>query len=128
MSAGPEQTGSSVAEWLAILQVHNPQVAALLSSTTEEAFTAASESAIERAITTIEANAKIYSAHDERGLSQLLVDFLNVMGFSATSERNHNGHVDVTVEHLLKRWQYLGECKIHRGFQYHVDVTSPRLE
>lgn len=39
-----------------------------------------------------------------------------------------NGHVDIVVEHAFGgRWKYLGECKIYRGFQYHVDGCAQLL-
>lgn len=71
---------------------------------------------------TIENGAKEYSKLGERGLSQLLADCLNHSGYRATAETNNNGHVDVVVEHGFGRhWRYLGECKLHKGYQYHVD-------
>ena len=34
----------------------------------------------------------------------------------------------VVVEHAFgRRWKYLGECKIHRGYQYHVDGCEQLL-
>ena len=113
---------------MGLLEAHNPNMLELLQAKTEEAFIDATESAIERAIRTIESSAKQYSILDERGLSTLLADFLNLSGYQATAERNVNGHVDVVVEHTFSgRWKYLGECKMHKGFQYHVDGCAQLL-
>ncbi len=113
---------ASLQRFFGILEAHNPNILELLKANTEEAFIAATEGALERALRTIESGAKQYSCLDERGLSKLLADFLNLAGYQATAERNINGHVDVVVEHSFGgRWTYLGECKMHGGFQYHVD-------
>lgn len=115
----PEQ---SLQRLVALLEAHNPELRELLYVENEDAFLVATERALDRAISTIEGGAKLYAKMDERGLSKLLADLMNHTGFSASAERYHNGHVDVVVEHLLiGRWKYLGECKIHRGAQYHLD-------
>jgi hypothetical protein len=119
---------TSLERLVALMEAHNPNFSALLNAATEEAFIAATDGAIERAVGMIESGAKDYSALDEPGLSKLLTDFLSSMGFQSTPERNVNGHVDVVVEHLFGgRWKYLGECKIHHGFQYHVDGCEQLL-
>lgn len=111
-----------------LLQAHNSNLWELLTAETEQAFVAATEGSLERATQLIESGAKQYSALDERGLSTLLVDFLNASGYQATAERNVNGHVDVVVEHAFgRRWKYLGECKIHRGFKVHIDGCKQLL-
>ncbi len=113
---------SSLGRLVGLLEAHNPNLLKLLQATTEEEFVDATECALELAIRTIEGGAKRYSALDERGLSRLLADLLSLSGYHASAERDHNGHVDVIIENALGgRWKYLGECKIHKGFQYHVD-------
>jgi hypothetical protein len=100
----------------------------LLKADTEAAFVAATEGALDRAVRTIESGAVQYSNLDERGLSTLLADLLIMAGYQATAERNVNGHVDVVVEHSFgPRWKLLGECKIHRGFKYHIDGCKQLL-
>lgn len=119
---GPVSPESSLERFLGLLEAHNPNLLALLRVQTESDFLDATESAIDRAVRTIESGARRYARLDERGLSQLLADFLNLSGYHATAERNNNGHVDVVVEHAFGgRWKYLGECKVHRGYQHHVD-------
>lgn len=103
------------------LEAHNPELLALLTAESKGDFLAAVEQALERAVGTIQSGAKQYGHMDERGLSLLLADLMNHSGLSATAERYNNGHVDIVVEHLLRgRWRYLGECKIHRNYQYHL--------
>jgi hypothetical protein len=112
---------ASLERLIGLLEAHNPNLLQLLTVNTEIDFVAATEDGLERAVRTIESGAKRYSIHDERGLSRLLADLLNMAGFHASAERDSNGHVDVTVEHTFGgRWKYLGECKIYAGFQYHV--------
>lgn len=124
----PVAADASLERLFGLLEAHNPNIVDLLRARTEEAFVEATEGAIDRAIRTIESGAKQYSSLDERGLSQLLADFLNLAGYQATPERNNNGHVDVVVEHAFgRRWKYLGECKVHRGYQYHIDGCEQLL-
>lgn len=112
---------SSLLRFLGILQAHNPDLMRLAAAQDERAFLLVTEVAVERAIRTIENGAKHYSKLDERGLSRLLADMLNLAGWQATAEREHNGHVDVVVEHMLYRqWKILGECKIYDGYEYHI--------
>jgi hypothetical protein len=124
----PVERNASLERLFGLLEAHNPNIVELLTAQTEEAFVEATDGAIERAVRTIESGATQYSNLDERGLSQLLADFLNLAGYQATAERNNNGHVDVVVEHAFgRRWKYLGECKIHRGYQHHVDGCEQLL-
>jgi len=75
-----------------------------------------------------EEGAKHYANLDEPGLSRILVDMLSLAGCSATAERSVNGHVDVVIECMMAgRWKYLGECKIYKGFKYHVDGCAQLL-
>lgn len=117
-----KNSDASLERLLGVLEAHNPDLVRLLQAKTEDEFIDAAEGGIERAIRVIEGGAKNYVAHKERGLSRLLSDFLNLAGFHATAERDNNGHVDVVIEHAFGgRWKYLGECKVYKGYQYHVD-------
>ena len=119
---------SSLDRLLALLEVHNSSLLDLLRAKTEQEFFGATEGAIERAMKTIENGSKEYSKLNEPGLSHLLTDFLNLSGYRATAETNNNGHVDVVVECGFGRhWRYLGECKLHKGYQYHVDGCAQVL-
>lgn len=119
---------SSLERLLGLLEGHNSNLKDLLLAKTEPQFIAATEGAIERAMKTIENGSKEYSMLNEPGLSHLLADCLNLMGWRATAETNNNGHVDVVVECAFGRhWKYLGECKLHKGYQYHVEGCEQLL-
>lgn len=119
---------SSLERFLGLLEAHNPNLKELLLAKTEVEFIEATEGAIERAMKSIENGAKEYAALSEPGLSHLLADFLSQRGWRATAETNNNGHVDVVVECAFGRhWRYLGECKLHKGYQYHVDGCEQLL-
>jgi hypothetical protein len=119
---------SSLERLFGLLEGHNSNLRDLLLAETEQDFIAATEGAIERAMKTIENGSKEYGKLKERGLSQLLADCLCLMGWHATAETNNNGHVDVVVECAFGRhWKYLGECKLHDGYQYHVDGCQQLL-
>jgi hypothetical protein len=119
---------SSLERLLGLLEGHNSNLKDLLLVKTEAEFIGATEGAIERAMKTIENGSKEYAALNEPGLSHLLADLLNLMGWRATAETNNNGHVDVVVECAFGRhWKYLGECKLHKGYQYHVDGCEQLL-
>ena len=125
---GEVTADSSFARYIGILQATNPNLLELLKADTEEAFVAATEGALDRATRIIEGGAKQYAALDERGFSTLLTGLLTASGFHATSESNINGHVDVVIEDYFGRlWRYLGECKIHKSFQYHIDGCQQLL-
>lgn len=119
---------SSLQRLLGLLEAHNSNLKDLLLAKTELEFIEATEGAIERAMKTIENGSKEYATLKEPGLSHLLADCLNLMGWRATAETNNNGHVDVVVECAFGRhWKYLGECKLHKGYQYHVDGCEQLL-
>jgi hypothetical protein len=119
---------SSLERLIGLLQSHNPHLKDLLLAKTGADFIEATEGAIERAMKKIENGSKEYSVLHEPGLSHLLTDFLNLMGWRATAETDNNGHVDVVVECSFGRsWRYLGECKIYNGYQYHVDGCEQLL-
>lgn len=118
----------SLERLLGLLEAHNSSLKDLLLAKTEADFIEATEGGIERAMKTIENGAKEYSVMGEPGLSHLLADLLNKMGWRATAETNNNGHVDVVVECSFgKQWRYLGECKLHKTYQYHVDGCEQLL-
>lgn len=118
----------SLERLLAILEGHNPNLVDLLRARTDQEFMTATEGVLERAMNTIERGAKEYSRLGDRGLSQLLTDCLAFSGYRATAETNNNEHVDVVVECSFGRpWRYLGECKFHRGYKYHVDGCKQLL-
>jgi hypothetical protein len=119
---------ASLERFLGLLETHNSHLKDLLLAKTEPEFIAATEGAIERAMKKIENGSKEYTTLNEPGLSHLLADMLNVMGWQATAETNNNGHVDVVVECAFGRhWKYLGECKLYKGYQYHVDGCGQLL-
>lgn len=119
---------SSLTRLVSVHEANNPNFWTDLQAQTEEEFIDAAESTIERAIRKIEEGAKQYSSLKEPGLSKLLADFLSMAGYQATAESSINGHVDVVIEHSFGRpWKYLGECKMHRGFKYHVDGCKQLL-
>lgn len=119
---------SSVERLLGLLEAHNSNLKDLLLAKSQTDFVFATERAIERAMKTIENGSKEYAPLNEPGLSHLVADGLNLMGWRATAETNNNGHVDVVVECSFGRhWKYLGECKLHKGYQYHVDGCEQLL-
>lgn len=119
---------TSLARLFGLLKAHNSNLDDLLHVQTESEFIAATEVAIERAMKKIENGSKEYSKLSEPGLSHLLADFLDLMGWRATAETNNNGHVDVVVEDAFERhWRYLGECKMHDGYQHHVNGCEQLL-
>lgn len=124
----PVPHDDSLARVVGLLETTNPNLYRLFLADTEESFIEVTEDALEQAIRTIEGGAKRYSALDERGLSRLVTDLLNQAGHKAMPERDHNGHVDIVIEHAFGGgWKYLGECKIYRHFQYHVDGCQQLL-
>jgi hypothetical protein len=119
---------ASLERLLSIYEANNPDLARLARATTDQEFRDVTEVAIERAIKKIENGAKVYARLDERGLSHLFADLLDCSGYRATAETDNNGHVDVVIESRFgSHARYLGECKLHKGYQYHVDGCEQLL-
>jgi hypothetical protein len=119
---------ASLERLLGIYEANNPDLARLARATTDQEFRDVTEVAIERTIKKIENGAKVYARLDERGLSHLFADLLDCSGYRATAETDNNGHVDVVIESRFgSHARYLGECKLHKGYQYHVDGCEQLL-
>lgn len=119
---------ASLERLLGIYEAHNPDLVRLARASTDQEFRDVTEVAIERAIKKIENGANVYARLDERGLSHLLADLLDCSGYRATAETDNNGHVDVVIESRFgSHARYLGECKMHRGYQHHVNGCAQLL-
>lgn len=84
----------------------------------EKAFTAL----LEKAISDLEKNKKLFQTLDEEGLSAALSMSLSMPGFLVTRETHSNGHVDLTivVNYCVPMRTKLGEAKIYDGPKYHL--------
>lgn len=84
----------------------------------EKAFTAL----LEKAISDLEKNKKLFQTLDEEGLSAALSMSLSIPGLSVTRETHSNGHVDLTIlaDHCVPARTKLGEAKIYNGPKYHI--------
>ena len=85
---------------LELLELNNkkaPEYFDLMSATTEAEFNEAFEIFLERAVSELETNKKLYATLGEDGLSSVLAAALSIPGLSVTRETNSNGHVDITV-------------------------------
>jgi hypothetical protein len=80
------------------------------------------------AIRTLEENAKSHSRLGELALSTMLTDLISRSAVPCQKEGYRNGHVDIIVGHpRLKHFQYLGECKIYKGFRHHCSGCEQLL-
>lgn len=58
----------------------------------------------------------------------MLTDLISQSEVPCEKERYYNGHVDVTIYHPRSLpYQYLGECKIYKGFKRHCDGCDQLL-
>jgi len=122
VSGGPPDPVTSFDGLIAVFRVHNPDIVDMLFAKSEAEFLDAAERGLWRCIVRIESGAKEYRRLREAGLSKMLADFLSQAGFKAEAEGYNNGHVDVTIRHYdPARFAYLGECKIHDGYEHHRD-------
>jgi hypothetical protein len=105
-----------------VLRTHNPEILDMWLATTEAEFLGVAERGLDRCIRKMESSRREYRLMPEVGLSKMLADMLSLAGFNAEAEARHNGHVDVTIRHYdPAKFTYLGECKIHDGYQHHRD-------
>jgi hypothetical protein len=102
----------------------------LLAARTDAEFEAAFDALLERAIAHLEKNRKNFEQLDEVGLSGCLAAALSIPGLTVTQEAHSNGHVDITIEadHCVPMRRRLGEAKIYRGPEYHVQGLSQLLK
>lgn len=118
----------SLHAYVAKLESVNPAALQVFASEDEGQFLEAVEGALAAAIGHVESGARRLSTLDEQGLSWILVKLLVAASIRATAEGYHNGHVDVTVEHERLPLIYLGECKIHDGYEWHLKGCTQVLD
>lgn len=91
-------------------------------------FDNAFEKCIERALRDVETNSKQFSNLCEDGLTSVIMTHLNAIPFiSVVREGYSNGRVDLTVTSITYQHKKLGEAKIYKGYQYHVDGIDQLL-
>ncbi|XXT25074.1 hypothetical protein WME94_26425 [Sorangium sp. So ce429] len=121
----PAPPANTAQAFIAYIENANPYTSQIFKSSTEEEFCEAVDGAISHAIAELEEGARLMSNADERQLTFLLTKVLRSASIPATPEEYVNGHVDVTIRHPRAHpVKALGECKIYRGYEHHVDGCS----
>lgn len=128
MSGEVKQSGDRLSDYLKVLEAMNPAAAQVFVADTEDQFIVAVENALNEAIVRLETGAKMLMADDEPKLSWMLVQFLAAADIDASPETYHNGHVDVLVRHPRIPFSCIGECKLHKGYEYHVGGCKQLLD
>jgi hypothetical protein len=107
-----------------------PEFLDLICADSDEAFEAAFDAILEKALHGLEHNKKNFNNLDEEGLSAALALALTIPGLTITQETNSNGHVDLTIEadHCMPARTKLGEAKIYNGPTYHIEGLAQLIE
>ncbi len=107
----------------------SPETLSLVCAESDEEFDKAFDICLIRAISDLEKNCKEYKSLSENGLSSVLASTLTTGELSVTREEHSNGHVDLTVKLVNSREKRtkLGEAKIWRGKEYHVNGIGQLL-
>lgn len=125
----PPPDDPTLAAFFVYIQARNPAALQVWCAQTEEEFNSGVEAAVENAIVDTESGARQFRMLCERGLSQLLASLLRAAAIDAVAEEYHNGHVDVTVtHHVRKAWRVLGECKLYDGYKHHCNGCAQVLK
>ena len=106
-----------------------PEYLDLLTAQTDDEFDHAFDAILGKAVSSLELNKKNYRDLGEVGLTGVLAAALSIPGLSVTQETHSNGHVDLTIEahHCVPARKKLGEAKIYKGPQYHIDGLEQLL-
>lgn len=113
-------------EWMKIL---SRETLDLVTATTDAEFDKAFDNWLTQAVAKLEANKMNFSSLSENGLSAVLASALSTGEISVTQEQNSNGHVDLTIRlnNASPQRIKLGEAKIWRGKEYHVEGLDQLL-
>lgn len=124
------QDGDSLFDLVEIMRQKAPEYMALLTAHSEAEFDKAFDAMLEKAVLRLEQNSKNFAALDEVGLSGCLAASLSMPGLSVIQEANSNGHVDITIDadHCVPARRKLGEAKIYKGPEYHVQGLGQLLQ
>lgn len=113
---------ASLAEILDQIRLIDPDYLQMLIATEPVKFEEAFCRFLEKSLTHLEENGKNFQLLDEEGLSAVLAGALKMPGVAVSTEKNSNGHVDITVEFNQKfpLHKKLMKAKIYDGPTYHI--------
>ena len=78
-----------------------------------DAFTDQLNKDVEFQLYELTSNANHWHEAGEDQITTCLVGALKAMGYNASHDSNHNGHVDINIQYGNFKW--LGECKLQKG-------------
>lgn len=113
---------ASLADILDQIRGLDPDYLQMLTATESKKFEEAFCKFLEKSLIHLEENGKNFKSLDEEGLSAVLAAALKMPGVTVSTEKNSNGHVDITVEFNQKFpfQKKLMEAKIYDGPVYHI--------
>lgn len=121
--------GSTFLDLWSLLMQRCPDCVDLIKATSEAEVESAVDRRIGQAVDHLERNSKLFATLNEDGLTAVFVGRLSGVGLLATQQTHSNGHVDITIElqFTTPATRMLGEAKIYRGPQYHIDGLKQLL-
>lgn len=113
---------ASLADLLEQIQTIDPNYLQMLTATEPCKFEEAFCRFLEKSLIHLEENGKNFESLNEEGLSAVLAAALKMPGVTVSTEKNSNGHVDITVEfdRQFPFHKKLMEAKIYDGPAYHI--------
>ncbi|MEI2429056.1 hypothetical protein RDV84_23830 [Lysobacter yananisis] len=89
-----------------------------LTISTHEEFVESVEIDLERIIRGLESGAAVREEDGEDRLTEEIINCLCQLSYIAAHDENYNGHSDVVVRWKQKEFVWIGEAKIHSGYDY----------
>ncbi|WP_353189916.1 hypothetical protein [Pandoraea pnomenusa] len=106
-------------EALIALAAGGNRMARRVTTDTHEEFLNVLYEDLDEIICDLEGRKKYFADSSEDQVSDAIVASLNQYGYLASHDKDHSGHVDITVEVRHKRnFKWLGEAKIDHGPSY----------
>lgn len=97
----------------------NPSIARLASFLTVSSypdFVTQLNKDIDESVNQIQESRQLHQEDGEDRLTSQIVSNLNILGYAASHDTAHGGHVDLLVKYQGYKW--LGESKIHSSYDY----------
>ena len=113
---------STALQLFRLIERRGPEYLDLLTAESESQFETAFTSVLEKSVVHLEENSKHFKDLDEEALTAILKGSLSMPGVTVETERNSNGHVDLTIalDHCTPARKKLGEAKIYDGPAKHL--------
>lgn len=89
-----------------------------ISIADSNSFVESVETDLECIFRELESGAKVREKDGEDRLTAEVIQGMRLLGYDATHDENYNGHSDIVVKWKQNVFTWLGEAKVHNGYDY----------